>query len=329
MWPCPRLASDISHEKFWATMSDKAVPRIIPGLEAVDFVEEFGRKLHTGGAAFEFAQIEPAGKRYMLSNPGTGPNQQSSTFAALPLRFPLPLPLRSIDLTPMVSIGLNGTGQTDLARHYHGVTAMRLLQGIKIWALRPPFDAECMANTGSCTDPFDVCAFYSRPGSAAPACVQHAGDTIIIPDGWHHGTCNAADEWTVGWGGQNRRLRLDPPPRCHHCRPSGPRHFTTAGSEEAVSRNLATQIVDMLEVEVSERRRREQLSGGRKAASGSGSSSGRGGISSSGRASRSGSSGIGSAADVPRTAESMLLAVSLRGSSVPLVFRGLFMQCAT
>ena len=34
----------------------------------------------------------------------------------------------AVNLTPLVSVGLNGTGQVDLARHYHGVTAMRLLQ---------------------------------------------------------------------------------------------------------------------------------------------------------------------------------------------------------
>ena len=63
---------------------------------------------------------------------------------------------------------------------------MRLLQGTKIWALRPPGDPECMANRGTCTDPFDVCAYYAAPSSPAPACVQRAGDSIIIPNGWQY-----------------------------------------------------------------------------------------------------------------------------------------------
>jgi len=50
-----------------------------------------------------------------------------------------------------------------------------------------------------------VCALYKGREAPAPACVQEAGQTIVIPDGWYHGTCNNAS-WTVGWGGQNRRI---------------------------------------------------------------------------------------------------------------------------
>jgi len=35
------------------------------------------------------------------------------------------------------------------------------------------------------------------------SCVQEPGETLVIPDGWRHSTCNL-DEWTVGWGGQGR-----------------------------------------------------------------------------------------------------------------------------
>ena len=38
--------------------------------------------------------------------------------------------------------------------------------------------------------------------------------------------CNRAP-WTVGWGGQNRRLALGPPPRCSHCRPASRARFLT------------------------------------------------------------------------------------------------------
>ena len=215
-WPCPRLHAETSAEAFWEMMSTDPRPRILEGGMAADFVREFGHTRADGTADFAgLPAISAAGTRYQLSNPG---RRVDGIFMELPRRFPLPAPLRQVDLCPMVSIGLNGTGQRDLARHYHSVTAMLLLQGRKIWALRAPGDAECARATGSCTDPFDVCAFYARPGAPPPACVQEAGDTIVVPDGWYHGTCNNAS-WTVGWGGQGRRLPLTPP-ACFHCRPA-------------------------------------------------------------------------------------------------------------
>lgn len=180
---CPHLAADVSHDDFWQRFHAEPRPYIIPGAAASDFVADYGRVQPNGDVLFEFGELGSAsGRRYTLSNPGVGP-YQAEVFSALPERFPLPAPLRSIDLTPMISVGLNGTGQTDLARHYHGVTAMRLLQGRKLWALRPPGDSECMANSGECTDPLDVCAFYARAAAPTPACVQEAGDTIVLPDG--------------------------------------------------------------------------------------------------------------------------------------------------
>ena len=151
------------------------------------------------------------GTPYTLTNPGYTPG----IFRDLPSRFPIPDILAAINLRPVLSLGLNGTGERDIAHHYHPVTVMRLLQGRKIWALRPPGDQECMRNTGSCTDPLNVCEFYATPDAPAPACIQEAGDTIIVPDGWYHGTCNNASV-TVGWGAQGRSLPLQPP-SCFHC----------------------------------------------------------------------------------------------------------------
>ena len=239
MRPCPRVAADIAAADFWALMSADPSPRVIPGGATADAVSLFGTALASGGTSFDFSEPvgAPGGPRYRLSNPG---HVVPEAFKVLPRRFPLPRAAASIDLTPLISVGLNGTGQTDLARHYHGVTAMLLLQGRKIWALRPPLDRECVANTGSCTDPLDVCDYYARPGAPPPACVQEAGDTIVLPDGWHHGTCNAADAWTVGWGGQGRRLELRPP-ACHHCRAAAPLHFATT-AEPAIPLHLAKEL---------------------------------------------------------------------------------------
>lgn len=118
--------------------------------------------------------------------------------------LPLPEHAQPIDLYPMLSIGPNNDGEKRLASHRHGATAMRLLLGEKVWAFRPPGDPECVRRTGGCPLPFDVCAHHRR---APLPCVQRAGETVVFPDGWHHGTCNTA-AWTVGWGGQGLRIRL-------------------------------------------------------------------------------------------------------------------------
>ena len=169
---------------------------------------------------------------YALTNDGYTPG----LFRDLELqtRFPLPRAVATIDQRMVLSIGLNGTGEIDIAHHYHPITAMRLLQGRKIWALRAPGDEECMDARGTCTDPFDVCEHYAKPGSPKPACVQLAGETIIVPDGWYHGTCNT--ETTVGWGAQGRSLRLLAP-MCFHCNARDARgqvHYASTASETAL-----------------------------------------------------------------------------------------------
>ena len=58
--------------------------------------------------------------------------------------------------------------------------------------------------------------------------VQEAGETIVVPDGWYHGTCNTA-RWTVGWGGQGWRAEAEPP-RCFHCRARGQLQYATTTS---------------------------------------------------------------------------------------------------
>ena len=224
---CERLSELPDAPTFWTLMSEDPRPRLLPGGSTLDVVREFGRPVATG-AVFEFGTITSDGLPYTLSNPPG--EHEPRIFRALRERHPLPPAVQSIDLTPMISVGLNGTGQIDLGRHYHGVTAMLLLQGRKIWALRPPADPACTHDVeGECSAILDVCAHYARPGAPVPACVQEAGETIVVPDGWYHGTCNNAS-WTVGWGGQNRRMALTPhSARCFHCRPASlPRFMTTA-----------------------------------------------------------------------------------------------------
>ena len=122
---------------------------------------------------------------------------------------PMPIYAQPVDLYPMISFGQEGTGEVRLAHHRHGTTAMHLLVGEKVWAFKPPGDPQCRREAPDCPLPFDVCAHH-RGRSPLP-CVQRAGETVIFPDGWHHGTCNTAP-WTVGWGGQGLRVRFEPGP---------------------------------------------------------------------------------------------------------------------
>jgi len=63
-------------------------------------------------------------------------------------------------------------------------------------------------NAADCTDPLNVCDYYFGLNAPAPACVQRPGDTIIVPNGWFHGTCNNAS-LTVAWGGQGQTFGLE------------------------------------------------------------------------------------------------------------------------
>eukprot|EP00316_Scyphosphaera_apsteinii_P004745 CAMPEP_0119326364 /NCGR_PEP_ID=MMETSP1333-20130426/68211_1 /TAXON_ID=418940 /ORGANISM="Scyphosphaera apsteinii, Strain RCC1455" /LENGTH=503 /DNA_ID=CAMNT_0007334657 /DNA_START=363 /DNA_END=1875 /DNA_ORIENTATION=+ len=206
---CPAVDVPIgmSPESFWDEFSEDPRPLVIKGGARFDLWSEAPATFN-GGRQFGDGEltVNNSSTPYILTNSGYTPR----VLELVSKRFPLPAVTQVVSQRPVLSIGLNGTGEIDLAHHYHPVTAMLLLQGQKIWALRPPGDNECMFARGTCTDPFNVCAYYARLGAPSPACVQVPGDTIIVPDGWYHGTCNNASV-TVGWGGQGRYLRLRPP----------------------------------------------------------------------------------------------------------------------
>ena len=238
---CPRVrvdsADDVRH--FWAAYSADPRPTLLLSdkVRPYDFLAARGLETREGVEVEDVSVGFGALAAYTLTNAAYTPR----VFDKLAADVPLPAAVEPIDLRPVFSIGRNGTGERDLAHHYHPITAMRLLQGRKIWALRAPTDAACDRAAGDCTDPFDVCAFFDRPSSPEPACVQEAGETIVVPDGWYHGTCNTA-RWTVGWGGQGWRAAAEPP-RCFHCRPRGPggqlQYATTASAVLTASDALA------------------------------------------------------------------------------------------
>ena len=232
---CPRV--DVRTEaELWDLLSEKPFPVMVSSsavgvgasassspaaLLPEDFVAEFSNASPNDDGVFleGFGEID---NEFLLTGFGSAPDFFARTLAQA--RFQLPPAVASIDLRPIFSIGRAGPAEVDIAHHYHGVTAMLLLQGEKWWALRAPTDEECNAaedeecNAGACggpncTDPMDVCAVFRRgdPAAPPPPCVQRKGEVVIVPDGWYHGTCNNAP-WTVGWGGQGRRLPMVAPP---------------------------------------------------------------------------------------------------------------------
>ena len=192
--PCPRVAvtDGASAAAFWADFDANPRPLVVTQTDIgeMNFLEERGTKEPSGGFSFASGTIKVGGSwsaPYMLTNPGYNPE----LFEGLAEAYPLPTALSSVSLRPVISIGVNGTGEKDIAHHYHPVTVMRLLQGVKIWALRSPTDRECAANTGTCTDPFRVCDYYALPSSPPPACVQEAGDTSArVPRDRTHSLCH-------------------------------------------------------------------------------------------------------------------------------------------
>jgi hypothetical protein len=182
---CPRVhihtAADAA--RFWEAFSDDPQPAVIvsDAVDAVDFVADRGAP--SAGGVIEVGELIVGGDRhrpYVLTNIGYTPRVFDSLSP-----YPLPAAAQRIDQRAVFSIGLNGTGERDLAHHYHPVTAMRLLQGRKIWALRSPMDPECSAATGDCTDPFDVCAYYARAAAPPPAraCTRRARPSSFLTAG--------------------------------------------------------------------------------------------------------------------------------------------------
>mmetsp|Transcript_13439 Transcript_13439/g.18587 ORF Transcript_13439/g.18587 Transcript_13439/m.18587 type:complete len:473 (+) Transcript_13439:95-1513(+) len=212
--PCPHVdPGSLTREEFWTKyiLTTEPKPFILTKTPSWDPPEDvvgiLGKEDQEGIYHFEDVEVNEDNP-YTLTNPAHDPN----IFSKLKEVFPKCIPnlLSTINFRPVFSVGLNGTGQTDIAHHYHGITTMLLLTGEKIWALLPPGDTDCEALRNNCLDPFDVCRYYEQSGddeAPVPACVQRAGETIVIPDAWYHGTCNISP-WVLGWGYHGRRIPL-------------------------------------------------------------------------------------------------------------------------
>ena len=121
-------------------MSEDPRPRIIRNDSVqLDFVAVFGgRPMADGGFDFGEFSLGRRSQPYMLTNAGYTPDIVHKVAA----RHPVPEAVAHIYQRPVLSVGLHGTGEKDIAHHYHPVTAMLLLQGEKVRALAVVCSAE-------------------------------------------------------------------------------------------------------------------------------------------------------------------------------------------
>ena len=133
MHACPPIdiPPHTTSSEFWEQFGESPAPRVIRGSAPADFWSEFGVSDPSSGGTYfgDVGLLSGSGRGgtpYTLTNPGYTPG----IFRDLPSRFPIPDILAAINLRPVLSLGLNGTGERDIAHHYHPVTVMRLLVSI-------------------------------------------------------------------------------------------------------------------------------------------------------------------------------------------------------
>ena len=205
---CPAVdASSMTPTEFWELMWRDPRPRRLtspsfPRLTTAEFLARFAEEGEDGwsfpnasGVSLAKPSEESSRDSYILTGFEHCPDLIREIHGAIAL----PDIVSKVRSRPILSLGARGSGESNILHHFHVIATMVLLDGQKIWALRRPDDPMCSdEGTAGCADPLDVCGL---PEAERPPCVQNAGEILVLPDGWYHGTCNSAD-WTLGIGGQ-------------------------------------------------------------------------------------------------------------------------------
>merc|ERR550532_1657143 len=103
---------------------------------------------------------------------------------------------RSTRKNPILSLGSHGSG---VFTHQHDANFLTQVQGTKLWFIAPP-----EANKLPIRHP---CTYIARRPPGVQVCAIRPGETIYVPDRWHHATCNLRGEgawgqWNLAVGGQ-------------------------------------------------------------------------------------------------------------------------------
>jgi len=109
--------------------------------------------------------------------------------------------------TRIMLLGGAGSG---IGWHKHGASVQTTVHGRKRWFLYPPGThppGEGSDGGSSITDWLSIVYPTLRAENAPLEFIQHAGDTVHIPEGWYHAVINLAD--TVGASIQRRGWKND------------------------------------------------------------------------------------------------------------------------
>jgi len=121
--------------------------------------------------------------------------EYSPIYWALKGLYIIPHIFREIRRNPILSLGSHGSG---IFTHQHDANFLTQVQGTKLWFIAPP-DASLPIR--------HPCTYIAQRPPGVKACAIRPGETIYLPDRWHHATCNLGGEgvwgqWNLAVGGQ-------------------------------------------------------------------------------------------------------------------------------
>lgn len=120
----------------------------------------------------------------------------SPIYWALKSLYIIPQIFRGIRKNPILSLGSHGSG---IFAHQHDANFLTQVQGTKLWFIAPPEALKLPMR--------HPCSYIAQRPPGVQACAIRPGETIYLPDRWHHATCNLGGEgawglWNLAVGGQ-------------------------------------------------------------------------------------------------------------------------------
>mmetsp|Transcript_25394 Transcript_25394/g.46059 ORF Transcript_25394/g.46059 Transcript_25394/m.46059 type:complete len:504 (+) Transcript_25394:61-1572(+) len=118
--------------------------------------------------------------------------------------FEVPMLLRGVLFgTFLIATGKRGA---NLPPHQHAGSWSALAQGKKFWWVAPPeVDVDSIPPDWMEDVSIERGAEIHSQIPGAKGCLQKAGEIVLLPDGWFHGTW-AETPWTFGYGGQGSAI---------------------------------------------------------------------------------------------------------------------------
>jgi len=125
----------------------------------------------------------------------------SSVYWAMHRFYSIPDVFTGIRKNPILSLGTHGSG---IFTHQHDENFLTQVQGTKVWFIAPPDTPKPPIR--------HPCSYLSQTPPpkntlGVQACALLPGETLYLPERWHHATCNLGGEgawghWNLAIGGQ-------------------------------------------------------------------------------------------------------------------------------